>query len=346
MSGVMDHSGRIFADARRADVTPTAVIQVKQGIGDVIWHLPFIRAIAATEPAGAVIFLAPPSSHARELLQGEACIAQVIHFEHGGSELRRGVNLVRLVGMMRRARFQKIWILDRTVRPALAALLAGIPQRIGVGFAKQRRFITNPGIDETHFHDMPIEWLRALMPAMGVPLASTEPNLALPEAILARVAERYRDAPRPWIVLAPGASHPSKDWPAAHWRSFVEGLRQRTPGTVFLIGGPDNAARAAELAAGEQGARAVDACDLRLVESAALLRHADLFVGPDSGPMNLAVAGETPAFGLFGSTPVLRYSRFIHAVEPPDGQAADGMTRIDPALVLARIEPYLNAVKA
>jgi heptosyltransferase II len=35
-------------------VKPTAVIQVKPGIGDVIWHLPFIRAIAAATPCGTV----------------------------------------------------------------------------------------------------------------------------------------------------------------------------------------------------------------------------------------------------------------------------------------------------
>jgi heptosyltransferase-2 len=49
-------------------VTPSAVIQVKPGIGDVIWHLPFIRAIAGAAPGGQVTFFAPPSSGARELL--------------------------------------------------------------------------------------------------------------------------------------------------------------------------------------------------------------------------------------------------------------------------------------
>jgi len=34
----------------------------------VIWHLPFIRAIAAASPEGQVTFLAPPSSGAKELL--------------------------------------------------------------------------------------------------------------------------------------------------------------------------------------------------------------------------------------------------------------------------------------
>ncbi|HEX8808606.1 MAG TPA: hypothetical protein VF760_06395, partial [Xanthobacteraceae bacterium] len=41
------------------NVTARAVIQVKPGIGDAIWHLPFIRAIAATAPDGQVTFFAP-----------------------------------------------------------------------------------------------------------------------------------------------------------------------------------------------------------------------------------------------------------------------------------------------
>jgi heptosyltransferase-2 len=181
---------------------------------------------------------------------------------------------------------------------------------------------------------------------MGVPLATTEPNLQLPTALLAAVAARYASAPRPWVVLGLGGSHPTKDWPAQHWKTFVDALRQRVSGTIFLVGGPDNAAHAERLAAGDAGARVVNACDLSIAEAAALLRHADLFVGPDSGPMNLAAAGGTPAFGLFGSTPVLRYSKFIHAIEPSDGrQTPDGMTRILPAAVLARIEPYLAVTK-
>jgi len=327
-------------------VPPTAVIQVKQGIGDVIWHLPFIRAIAAREPAGAVAFLTLPSTHARELLQGEPCVAEVVYFEHGGSELARGLHLARLVALLRRSRFRAIWILDRTVRPALAARLAGVPQRIGPGDGAQRWFITNPGIDPRHFQDLAMDWLRAFLASMNVPVESTEPDLKLPDALLAAVHERYRAAPRPWIALAPGGSHPAKDWPAAHWTTFVDALRRRAAGTVFLIGGPDNAARAGELIAHSAGAAAINACDLTIAEAAALLRHADLFVGPDSGLMNLAAAGGTPAFGLFGATPVLHYSKFIHAIEPAGGQAPDGMARIPPAQVLARIEPYLAMTKS
>ena len=76
-------------------VIQSAVIQVKPGIGDVIWHLPFIRAIAAAAPGGQVTFFVPPTSGASELLQGEPTVAATLYFQHFGSELQRGINLIR-----------------------------------------------------------------------------------------------------------------------------------------------------------------------------------------------------------------------------------------------------------
>jgi len=325
-------------------VTPTAIIQVKPGIGDVIWHLPFIRAIAAAAPGGRVTFFAPPSSAAKELLAAEPSVAATVYFEHGGSEFRRGINLIRLVALMRRQRPRSIWILDRTIRPALAATLAGIPERIGIGLGAQNLFITNPGIGRDHFHDHPIDWLRALMLEMRVPLASTEPDLSLPSAVMTAIGRKFERRPRPWLVIGIGASHPDKDWPDDSWTAFLAGLG--SAGTVFLIGGTANSVRADNFIALTKSPQAINACGLELTEAAALLRHADLFVGPSSGPLNLAAAGGTEAFGLFGSTPVLTYSKYIHAIVPDGGPAAGGMQRISPAQALQRIAPYLAYRKA
>ncbi|MGO8922561.1 MAG: hypothetical protein ACLQF4_06450 [Xanthobacteraceae bacterium] len=63
-----------------ANVTPFAVIQVKPGIGDVIWHLPFVRAIAAAAPNGQVTFFAPPTSAAKDLLAAEPRVAATVFF--------------------------------------------------------------------------------------------------------------------------------------------------------------------------------------------------------------------------------------------------------------------------
>lgn len=326
-------------------MTPSAVIQVKRGIGDVIWHLPFIRAIAAAAPGGQVTFLAPPTSGARELLAAEPCIAETLYFEHSGSELRRGLNLIRLIALLRQKRFRTLWILDRTSRPALAAFLAGIPERIGVGLTRQRWYITNSGIPQSHWHDHPIGWLMTLLQMEKVPLTTTEPNLRLDHDTVAAIGAKFAAYPRPWIALGVGGSHVDRDWPDAKWTELICGLNSRSDGTVFVIGGAADVARAQRLIDRSGGTRTVIACGLKLAESAALLQHADLFVGTDSGPMNIAAAVGTPAFGLFGVNPVLTYSKFIHPIVPQGGPQPAGMTRIMPADVLERVAPRLSVCK-
>jgi heptosyltransferase II len=322
-------------------VTPSAVIQPKPGIGDVMWHLPFVRAIAAVSPGGQVTFLAPPTSAARELLAAEPSVAETIYFEHSGSELRRGINHIRLTALLRRCRFRTIWILDRTIRPAAAAFFARIPERIGVGLTAQRWFITNPGIAQNHFHDFPIDWLVTLLADMNVPLPTTEPGLRVPADTLAAIGNRFAACARPWIVLGLGGSHPDKDWPDAYWREFLSSLRGLTRGTVFLIGGAAHIARADGLIAQSTGASAVNACNLKIGEAAALLDRADLFVGTDSGPMNVSAATGTKTFALFGATPVLKYSKFIQPIVPDGGPVPGGMKRITPGQVIERIKPNL-----
>jgi heptosyltransferase-2 len=328
----------------RINVTSTVVIQVKRGIGDVIWHLPFIRAIAAATPERAITFLTPPSSMGAELLQAENCVARTLYFEHGGSEIARAFQLARLTQMLRKLNPQTVWILDKTIRPALAALLAGLPRRIGMGIRAQRHIITNPGLDPSYDEVYPIECLIALLAQVGVPLETTEPNLTLPAEAVASIGNRFAVHFRPWAVIGLGASTPNKDWTRAQWTAFIEAIRRRTHGTIFLIGGSANIPFAASLIESTAGASMINACDLSLIESAALMKHADLFVGPNSGPMNIAAAVGTPAFGFFATNKVLTYSRHIHAILPDDGRLApDGMQRLSPQRVVERIGPYLDS---
>ena len=325
-------------------MTSTVIIQAKRGIGDVIWHLPFIRAIAAATPEGAVTFLTPPSSRGAELLQAETCIARTLYFEHGGSEVARAFQLVQLASLLRELQPKTAWILDKTMRPALAALMARVPERIGMGIRRQRFLITNAGLDPSYDEVYPVECLIALLEQLHIPLPTTEPNLTLPAPAVASIAQRFQAHPRPWIVVGLGASTPNKDWSREQWIAFIEAIRRRTRGTIFLIGGPVNGPVAASLIESTAGASMINACDLSLVESAALLKHADLFVGPNSGPMNIAAAVGTPAFGFFATNKVLTYSRHIHAILPDDGRLApDGMQRLSPHRVLERIGPYLDS---
>lgn len=325
-------------------VTAFAVIQVKPGIGDTLWHLPFVRAIAAAAPGGKVTFLAPPSSLARELLIAEPSVAEVLYFAHGGNELARGLNLIRLARLLRSRRFRRIYILDRTTRPAVAARLAGIPERIGIGLGAQQSWITNAGIDRRYFHEHPIGWLTQLMASEGLPLASTEPDLPVPLEALADIDRRFGHLPRPWLVLALGASHADKDWPDEHWRVLLQELSRKARATIIMIGGASWGSRADRIFV-EAGVEAINACDLSIMKAAALLKRADLFGGADSGALNLAAAVGTEAYGLFGLTPALQYSRHIHVVRASDDSSqARPMRDIAPDRLLAVLAPRLTAL--
>jgi heptosyltransferase-2 len=65
--------------------------------------------------------------------------------------------------------------------------------------------------------------------------------------------------------------------------------------------------------------------------SAALLRQCRYCVGNDTGVLNMAVANEVPALGLFGVTPPMAADPLLHAL------VGDGMASISVAAVLARL---------
>jgi lipopolysaccharide heptosyltransferase II len=319
-----------------------AVIQVKPGIGDTIWHLPFIRAIAEIAPGGKVAFLAPSTSMARELLAAEPSVSDIAYFAHGGSELKRGLHLAQLAILLRSRNFQRIYILDRTIRPAFAAWLAGIPERIGIGFGWQRLWITNTGIDNSRLRDHPIVWLKALLDSEKIILEVPEPDLVIPSDVSAQIDFRFGSPPRPWLAIGIGASHPSKDWPDDHWTEFLQKLSQVGQSTIFLIGGPSCLSRADRLIA-ESEVVAVNACDLSIMSSAALIERSDLFIGPDSGPLNIAAAVGTRAYGIFGLTPSLTYSPHIQVIRASDDPTIrTPMTEVTPQRALSVLLPVVE----
>jgi heptosyltransferase-2 len=72
----------------------------------------------------------------------------------------------------------------------------------------------------------------------------------------------------------------------------------------------------------------------------ALLDRCALLVGNDTGFLNVSAACEVPAVGLFGATPPLTHSRFIHPVLPDgDGPSKEnGMARIPVERVVAELD--------
>jgi ADP-heptose:LPS heptosyltransferase len=110
------------------------------------------------------------------------------------------------------------------------------------------------------------------------------------------------DPVRPYLLLAPNATWPSKEWPEARWRELALLLLREVPWPVVLLEAPgrpgDWTGVAQAIPAGRGGALA----PLQLSEALAVAGAAKVLVTVDGGLMHAAVAMGTPTVALFGPT--------------------------------------------
>jgi lipopolysaccharide heptosyltransferase II len=107
----------------------------------------------------------------------------------------------------------------------------------------------------------------------------------------------------PRIAMHVGAGTPAKSWPAEHWRALIGRLVERLQAEVVLVGSSSDRTIAQAILGPRPRPSVTDwSGRLGLVELAAALEQADLFVGADSGPAHLAAAVGTPAVVLFSGT--------------------------------------------
>ncbi|MBL8251369.1 MAG: glycosyltransferase family 9 protein [Candidatus Competibacter sp.] len=296
----------------------TLVIQPLPGIGDMVWHLPYIHAIAATARSGTVDILTKPRSLADRLLEADPHVERVFWLErdagHGGAS-----GLWRLAALLRTEAYQRAWILHGSARYALAAWLADIPERIGYGIGWQRLLLNGPArLPGDYRLAQPMARAAALLALLGLEPPEPEPRLAVSAAAERAVAEAFAAWPKPWIALGVGSSEPYKQWGAERFAELALTLIRRGLGSVLILGGPAERTLADAILsrALAGGGIAANAVGLPLEQTAALLSGCRCYVGNDTGALNMAAALQVPAFGLFGGSSPLTHSRFIRAIVP------------------------------
>jgi heptosyltransferase-2 len=195
-----------------------------------------------------------------------------------------------LAAILRRYKAARSIHFPKSLRPALAAFLARVPERIGVDESLAGWFNTHSGPfweGEGPFLERYHAVLARRWPDLPpMPFADYDPPVTV-------------DLPRtPYICLMPGSTWPSKAWPRDHFRAVArlargEGLE------VAVLGTPVERETCAFVARDV----ALDLCGTTsLVEAAAWLRGARGAIGNDSGLSHLAAACGTPILALYGAT--------------------------------------------
>ena len=135
------------------------------------------------------------------------------------------------------------------------------------------------------------------------------------------------------VLVHPGAGMPHRQWEPQKWAAVVNHLARRPDVHVVLAGGPGDKAAVEAVRTLAPG---TTTRITTLQEFLALLKGSTLFVGMDSGPMNVAVSMGIPVVAIFGPSD--------HRVWAPLGERSRWITKYtgessDPALVSSPGDP-------
>jgi heptosyltransferase-2 len=341
-------------DAVASDPRPdTVVLHQWVGMGDLVWHIPYFRLIAATSRGGQIAVIAPPSTFARELMGHEPWVREIIDFDrhprrHEGRQGRhRGVlGLLRMGAELEPRGFDRIILFTNHTNRALVAWRSGIAQRLGYGTSwLQRRLLTkSPWIERyrgpavTAWHDA-----SSFSIAQGWCQAPITPKLVVRPDALARMRERLAGLPRPLHAFAIGSSEPYKQWGEVNFAALANLVAARGHG-VLLVGGPAEKAMAQAILERVEPAlrnRVHAMTDGTVADTVAAMALVQVCVGNDTGAANIAAAVDTPSFVLLGPRPPLEHDpALLQMITAP------AMADIRPADVAPRLFAAVAAVSA
>lgn len=280
----------------RPSPSPDILVVRFSSIGDVLLTTPLLRAIRTKWPGARVTMLTRrqfvPLVSDNPNLTGVLEVAP----DDGIRELAR---------LIRRAEYTHILDLQGGLRTAPLRLLAGGPWT-GYSHRRLARELLIRFKHDAYKDDVPVpERYFEAAAGLGVVPDGGPPEFFLDPASEASAAAWLGRADvgtrRPLVAVAPGAAHATKRWPVERW---VELVRQvaGTCADIVALGGPEDAAVGAEIAARSGTGVASAAGELSLQETGAVLKRAAALVSGDTGVMHMATGVGTPVVALFGPT--------------------------------------------
>lgn len=282
-------------------------------IGDLLFTTPALRLLRTQYPQAHITCLVGPWGS--ELVEKNANVDQVLVCPFPGftrqpkpSFLQPYILLGRYAGLLQGQgydlavvlRFDHWW-------GALLAYFAGIPQRIAYDLPELRPLLTQPVPYTPGRHEVEQNQtlIRAAWQGKGPPIEGAGPLEFKPSAEDSEFAARYlaeRDIgpETPLIVIHPGAGARVKLWRAEGFAQVGDRLAERYKARLLITGSSQEEGLAREVASYMRSEPLIAAGQTTLGEMAALMAHANLVIGVDSGPMHLAVAQGVPTIHLYG----------------------------------------------
>lgn len=283
-------------------------------LGDVLMTTPAMRALKESGPCRRVTLLTSPAGAAATPLLpdvDETIVYEAPWMKHGAPRDGAATD-ERLIGRLRTGGFDAAVIFtvfsQNPLPAALMCYLAEIPLRLAHCRENPYRLLTD-WVAETEPHERVRHESRRqldLVATIGAHTDDERLRLCVPPSARTRVrtllAQEGLADERPWAVLHPGATAPSRRYPPGHFAEVARRLVLEH-GWRIAYTGDDSEAELVTAIARESGVDSVClAGRLEFAELAALIEAAPLVIANNTGPVHVAAAVGTPVLDLYALT--------------------------------------------
>ena len=289
--GIFDNNAFLPLNVRRILLIRT------DRIGDVVLTLPMVDIVRKQWPGAEVSFLV--REYTRELVEHHLGISHVLVIDRQGVPRPRA----ELLSEIRRMGFDVA--VHVYPRPQLAWLTtqARIPVRVGTAYRWYSFLFNRKARDHRKAGDRHEAVLNArLLRPLGVDTPDVVRPALFPCDRHVTSAEQVRPelglkASEPFVILHPGTGGSSKDWPASRFAELAAGLARTMK--VVVTGNTQEEQLVRQIVNGSGGVAHACVGRFSLMELAAFIKTARLFISNSTGPLHIAAAVGTPVIGFY-----------------------------------------------
>jgi heptosyltransferase-2 len=269
-------------------------------MGDTLLSTPAIKAIKRTFPKAKISSIVSPV--AKEILENNPYINRFINYP-GRVDLPFFFKLPKILRDLKKDKFDLSIVLDSNDPEAGPfSYLSGAPVRIGWQESKLSFLFTIPvkkRIKNLHIVDIKLHALEVI----GIKAYGRKPEIFLTEEEENRANKIIKKADliqEKIVGIHPFGAKRNRWWPEEYVAFLCEILFKKYGFKTILFGGKKEKFFAERIAEKAIKKPFIAAGKLNVRGTAALIKRCSFFISPDSGPMHLAQAVNTPTIALFG----------------------------------------------
>ena len=327
-------------------MTPPRILVIRyRFIGDTVLAIPFLRNLRRAYPDAVIDVLAEPISG--DTLAHCPYKNDLLYFApRAKKKSPHPRSLVACARLLRRRRYDRVYILRRSFSSAILPLLAGIPHRVGFATEGRRWLLQRSTPYPNDKHE--VECFLDILRADGIPVVDTHNENWSDPSVDARVASQLPPSHRRRVFLCAKSIVPTKDWSVDRFAATIGWLIAARNCEIHFCDAPSNAAHYAEILSllpADLRTHCHDwSRDLPLRDLNSLLRHIDLAVGIDTGLLHIAASFHIPIVALFGPLEPWRWHPWdtAHSIlRPADLSGPQPLLRLTVAEVQSALDHHL-----